>query len=50
MDEKRRKMNNMIKEELKLEKKKCRSGKVVSMIAVILVLIAIILLIITKGI
>ena len=49
MDKKRRKMNNMIKEELKLEKKKYRSGKVVSMIAVILVLIAIILLIITKG-
>ena len=50
MDEKRRKMNNMIKEELKMEKKKYQNGKIVSIVAVILVLIAVVLLIISKGI
>lgn len=50
MDEKRRKMNNMIKEELKMEKRKYQNGKIVSIVAVILVFIAVVLLIISKGI
>ena len=50
MDKKRRKMNNMIKEELKIEKKKYQSGRIVSIVAVILVLIAVVLLILSKGI
>ena len=49
MNDKRKKLNNMIKEELKSERKQYQKGRVVSIIAVLLVLIAVVLLIIAKG-